>query len=124
MLVVSYNPGYQHILKSLKPSTRQRFVAMSFDFPPPRTERDIVARESGLDPERCSALVNLAASLRAMKGQDLEEGVSTRLLVYCATLIQAGMPIRDAARATLVEPLSDDADVQEGLMEAIQATFG
>ncbi len=124
MLVVSYNPGYQHILKSLKPSTRQRFVAMSFDFPPPAVERDIVARESGLAPDRCAALVNLAASLRAMKGQDLEEGVSTRLLVYCATLIRAGMPILEAARATLVEPLSDDADVQEGLMEAIQATFG
>ncbi|WP_299234544.1 CbbQ/NirQ/NorQ/GpvN family protein [uncultured Halomonas sp.] len=124
MLVVSYNPGYQHILKSLKPSTRQRFVAMTFDFPPPKVERDIVARESGLEPDRCAALVNLAASLRAMKGQDLEEGISTRLLVYCATLIQAGMPIRDAARATLVEPLTDDADVQEGLMEAVQATFG
>jgi len=124
MLVVSYNPGYQHILKSLKPSTRQRFVAMSFDFPPPNVERDIVARESGLEAARCAALVNLAASLRDMKGQDLEEGVSTRLLVYCATLIHAGMPILDAARATLVEPLSDDADVQEGLMEAIQATFG
>ncbi|WP_108446397.1 CbbQ/NirQ/NorQ/GpvN family protein [Halomonas denitrificans] len=124
MLVVSYNPGYQHILKSLKPSTRQRFVAMSFDFPPPAVERDIVARESGLAPDRCAALVNLAASLRAMKGQDLEEGVSTRLLVYCATLIGAGMPILEAARATLVEPLSDDADVQEGLMEAIRATFG
>ncbi|MBF7054715.1 CbbQ/NirQ/NorQ/GpvN family protein [Halomonas sp. KAO] len=124
MLVVSYNPGYQHILKSLKPSTRQRFVAMTFDFPPPKVERDIVARESGLEPDRCAALVNLAASLRAMKGQDLEEGISTRLLVYCATLIQAGMPIRDAARATLVEPLTDDTDVQEGLMEAIRATFG
>ena len=124
MLVVSYNPGYQHILKSLKPSTRQRFVAMSFDFPPPAVEREIVAQESGLSVERCAALVNLAASLRAMKGQDLEEGISTRLLVYCATLIRAGMPILDAARATLVEPLSDDADVQEGLMEAVRATFG
>ncbi|KAA0010327.1 CbbQ/NirQ/NorQ/GpvN family protein [Billgrantia pellis] len=124
MLVVSYNPGYQHILKSLKPSTRQRFVAMSFDFPPPRVECEIVARESGLAFERCAALVNLAASLRAMKGQDLEEGVSTRLLVYCATLINAGMPILDAACATLVEPLSDDQDVQQGLMEAIKATFG
>lgn len=124
MLVVSYNPGYQHILKSLKPSTRQRFLAMSFDFPPPKVERDIVARESGLPGEQCAALVNLAASLRAMKGQDLEEGVSTRLLVYCATLIAAGVPILEAARATLVEPLSDDTDVQEGLMEAIQATFG
>ncbi|MDR9439517.1 MAG: CbbQ/NirQ/NorQ/GpvN family protein [Halomonas sp.] len=124
MLVVSYNPGYQHILKSLKPSTRQRFVAMSFGFPPSQVERDIVARESGLPADQCAALVNLAVSLRDMKGQDLEEGVSTRLLVYCATLIRAGMPILDAARATLVEPLSDDADVQEGLMEAIQATFG
>ncbi len=124
MLVVSYNPGYQHILKSLKPSTRQRFVAMSFDFPPPKVECEIVARESGLAYDRCAALVNLAASLRAMKGQDLEEGVSTRLLVYCATLISAGMPILDAACATLVEPLSDDQDVQQGLMEAIKATFG
>ncbi|GAA3905706.1 AAA family ATPase [Halomonas cibimaris] len=124
MLVVSYNPGYQHILKSLKPSTRQRFVAMSFDFPPPAVERDIVARESGLPAERCAALVNLAASLRGMKGQDLEEGISTRLLVYCATLIRAGMPIVDAARATIVEPLTDDIDVQEGLMEAVHATFG
>jgi nitric oxide reductase NorQ protein len=124
MLVVSYNPGYQHILKSLKPSTRQRFVAKSFDFPPPNIERDIVARESGLDGAQCAALVNLAVSLRAMKGQDLEEGVSTRLLIYCATLIAHGMPILQAAQATLVEPLTDDADVQEGLMEAVRATFG
>lgn len=124
MLVVSYNPGYQHILKSLKPSTRQRFVAMSFDFPPPREECEIVSRESGLAYDRCAALVNLAGSLRAMKGQDLEEGVSTRLLIYCATLIHTGMPILEAARATLVEPLSDDLDVQQGLMEAVKATFG
>lgn len=124
MLVVSYNPGYQHILKSLKPSTRQRFVAKSFDFAPPAQERDIVARESGLAVEQCASLVNLAARLRAMKGQDLEEGVSTRLLIYCATLVAHGMPIMQAAQAALVEPLSDDVDVQEGLMEAIRATFG
>jgi len=124
MLVVSYNPGYQHILKSLKPSTRQRFVAKSFDFPPPDLERDIVAKESGLPAQRCAALINLAARLRAMKGQDIEEGVSTRLLIYCATLIANGMPILQAAQATLVEPLTDDADVQDGLMEAVRATFG
>jgi nitric oxide reductase NorQ protein len=124
MLVVSYNPGYQHILKSLKPSTRQRFVAKSFDFPPPTLERDIVAKESGLPAQQCATLINLATRLRAMKGQDLEEGVSTRLLIYCATLIANGMPILQAAQATLVEPLSDDADVQEGLMEAVRATFG
>ncbi len=124
MLVVSYNPGYQHILKSLKPSTRQRFVAMEFGFPPPQVECEIVARESGLKHEQCAALVNLGTRLRELKGQDLEEGVSTRLLVYCATLINAGMPILEATRSTLVEPLSDDADVKEGLMEAIHATFG
>ena len=124
MLVVSYNPGYQHILKSLKPSTRQRFVALEFDFPPPQVECDIVARESGLGREQCAALVNLAQRLREMRGQDLEEGVSTRLLVYCATLVRAGIPILDAARSTLIEPLSDDADVKEGLMEAVNATFG
>ena len=124
MLVVSYNPGYQHILKSLKPSTRQRFVAKSFDFPPPQLERDIVAKESGLAAGQCTSLINLATRLRAMKGQDLEEGVSTRLLIYCATLIANGMPILQAAQATLVEPLTDDIDVQQGLMEAVRATFG
>jgi len=121
---VSYNPGYQHILKSLKPSTRQRFVALSFDFPPPALERDIVARESGLAADQCTALVNLAVRLRTLKGQDLEETVSTRLLIYCATLMTAGVPTLQAARATLVEPLSDDIDIQEGLLEAIRATFG
>ncbi|MGQ7248579.1 CbbQ/NirQ/NorQ/GpvN family protein [Halomonas sp. V046] len=124
MLVVSYNPGYQHILKTLKPSTRQRFVALSFDFPPFDAECDIVARESGLPRERCQALVSLAARLRAMKGQDLEEGVSTRLLIYCASLIAAGMPVMDAARATLLEPLSDDPDVLCGIEEVVLATFG
>ncbi len=124
MLVVSYNPGYQHVLKALKPSTRQRFVALGFDFPPPAQERDIVAAESGLPAERAAALVNLAVRLRALKGQDLEEGVSTRLLIYCASLIVTGVPVLDAARATLVEPLTDDADVQEGLLEAGRASFG
>lgn len=124
MLVVSYNPGYQHILKSLKPSTRQRFIAHAFDFPPPETETAIVSRESGLEPDRCAALVNLAGRLRELKGQDLEEGVSTRLLIYCATLIRAGTPVLDAAHCALVEPLSDDEDVKEGLDEAIRATFG
>lgn len=124
MLVVSYNPGYQHILKALKPSTRQRFVAKSFDFPPPQLECQIVAKESGLPAQQCAALINLAARLRAMKGQDLEEGVSTRLLIYCATLIANGMPVLQAAQAALVEPLTDDADVQDGLMEAVRATFG
>ena len=124
MLVASYNPGYQHVLKSLKPSTRQRFIALELGFPPPEQELNILVRESGLQRERATALVNLANRLRELKGQDLEEGVSTRLLVYCGRLIQAGMPILQSARAALVEPLSDDEDVRDGLMETISATFG
>ncbi len=124
MLVVSYNPGYQNVLKALKPSTRQRFVSSTFDFPPVDQEVSIVSRESGLAAERCRALVSLAQRLRAMKGQDLEEGVSTRLLIYCATLIASGMPIMQATRATLVEPLTDEPDVQEALLEVIAMAFG
>jgi nitric oxide reductase NorQ protein len=124
MLVVSYNPGYQHVLKSLKPSTRQRFVALSFDFPPGELEVEIVARESGLSPDRCLPLINLASRLRALKGIDLEEVVSTRLLVYCATLMEEGVDPLQAARAALVEPLCDEADVKEGLLELVHATYG
>lgn len=124
MLVVSYNPGYQNILKSLKPSTRQRFVGLSFDYPTPDTEVRIVAEESGLDMQSCVPLVNLATRIRAMKDQDLEEGASTRLLVYCATLIHSGMGALEASRAALIEPLSDDDDVKSGLEEVVRATFG
>ena len=124
MLVASYNPGYQNILKTLKPSTRQRFLAAEFDFPPPDQETTIVATESGLDRERSKALVRLAGKLRALKGQDLEEGVSTRLVVYCATLIGQGMPVDRAIRAAMVEPLTDDADVREGLLDLVAAVFG
>ncbi len=124
MLVVSYNPGYQHILKSLKPSTRQRFAALSFDFPDRDIETEIIAIESGLSKDLCTGLVNLAQRIRALKGQDLEEGVSTRLLVYCAMLVNAGMPIEKAARHTLIEPLSDDTDVIAALDELVRHAFG
>lgn len=124
MLVVSYNPGYQNILKSLKPSTRQRFLAIAFDFPPPEAEVKIVAVESGLPESACHGLVHLGGRLRDLAGQDLEEGVSTRLLVYCAKLMRAGVPNMQAIRATLIEPLSDDEDVQQGLMAAVRAVFG
>ncbi len=124
MLVISYNPGYQHILKSLKPSTRQRFLAAEFDFPVPALETAIVARESGLAAERCAALVRLANRLRTLKEQDLEEGVSTRLLVYCATLIGAGLKPDLAVNAALIEPLTDDRDVKAGLLEVVRAAYG
>ncbi len=124
MLVASYNPGYQNILKTLKPSTRQRFLAIDFDFPPPEREIEIVAVESGLAKDRVAPLVRLAGKLRALEGQDLEEGVSTRLLVYCATLINEGMHVERAILATLIEPLTDDVDVKRGLLDLVTAVFG
>lgn len=124
MLVASYNPGYQNILKTLKPSTRQRFLSIDFDFPPADREIKIVANESGLGEAKVEPLVRLAGKLRALKGQDIDEGVSTRLLVYCATLINDGMPIERAVRASLIEPLSDDADVKQGLLDLVAAVYG
>ena len=124
MLVASYNPGYQNILKTLKPSTRQRFVALEFGFPAPQVEVQVVAGESGLAAERCAPLVRLAGKLRALKGQDLEEGVSTRLVVYAATLIAQGMTIDRAIRVAMIEPLTDDEDVKRGLLDLVTAVYG
>ncbi len=124
MLVASYNPGYQNILKTLKPSTRQRFIAIDFGFPAPELETRVVAAESGLAEERCKPLVRLANKLRALKGQDLEEGVSTRLVVYAATLMAQGMSPDRAIRAAMVEPLTDDDDVRRGLLDLVTAVFG
>lgn len=124
MLVASYNPGYQNILKTLKPSTRQRFLAMEFDFPPPEQEKTIVIEESGIDERRAAMLVRLAGKLRALKGQDLEEGVSTRLVVYAATLIAGGMDLDRAIAAAMIEPLTDDADIKRGLADLVVAVLG
>lgn len=124
LLVASYNPGYQNILKTLKPSTRQRFVALEFGFPRPEHEIPVVARESGLPEDRVAPLVRLAGKLRAMKGQDLEEGVSTRLVIYCASLIAGGMATEAAIRAAMIEPLTDDPDVKAGLRDLVTAVFG
>ena len=124
MLVVSYNPGYQNLLKGMKPSTRQRFVALSFDFPAPELETEVLIGESGIDRELAQRLVQLAGSLRALKDHDLEEGASTRLLVYAATLIKSGMNFREACRAALVEPLTDDDETLKALLEVVDATLG
>ena len=124
MLIVSYNPGYQNVLKQLKPSTRQRFLAIEFGFPPPEVECRVVVAESGLAEERVRPLIHLAGKLRALKGHDLEEGVSTRLLVYCATLINAGMDLAEAVQVAMIEPLTDEPDVKKGLDEVVRAVFG
>ena len=124
MLVVSYNPGYQNLLKGMKPSTRQRFLALSFDFPRPEIELEILLGESGIDQERGMRLVRLANALRALKDHDLEEAASTRLLVYAATLIRGGFDLREACRAAMVEPLSDDEETIAALMEVVDASLG
>jgi nitric oxide reductase NorQ protein len=124
MLVVSYNPGYQNLMKGMKPSTRQRFVAMRFDFPPAALEIEILVGETGIDETRAARLVKLGQSIRALKEHDLEEAASTRLLVYAATLINGGFDPVEACRAAMVEPLSDDLETVDALMELVQATFG
>lgn len=124
MLVASYNPGYQNILKTLKPSTRQRFVSLDFSFPKPEHEIPVVVRESGLAEDRVKPLVRLANKFRALKGQDLEEGTSTRLVVYAATLIAQGMAPDRAIRAAMIEPLTDDEDTRRGLLDLVTAVFG
>jgi nitric oxide reductase NorQ protein len=124
MLVVSYNPGYQNFLKGMKPSTRQRFVSLRFDFPVAEREADILIGETGCDPLLAKRLVALGNALRNLKTVDLEEVASTRLLVYAALLIGAGLEPVEACRAALVESLSDDIEVTEGLMEIVLASFG
>lgn len=124
MLVVSYNPGYQNLLKGMKPSTRQRFVAIRFSFPPPEAEREILVAEAGVDAGTASRLVGLARSLRALDGHDLEETASTRLLVYTARLMRDGFDPLEACRAGLIEPLTDDLHTAEALMEVAQAHLG
>ena len=124
MLVASYNPGYQNILKTLKPSTRQRFLGLDFGFPPPEHEIAVVAQESGLEAGRVQPLVRLANKLRGLKGQDLEEGVSTRLIVYAATLIAGGMAVERAILTAMIEPLTDDEDVKRGLNDLVVAVIG
>ena len=121
MLVISYNPGYQNLLKGLKPSTRQRFVSLTFDYPKSDLEQKIISEETGLDDFTVRQLVDLSNSLRRLKDHDLEESVSTRLIVYTATLIQAGMNPLQACRSALIEPLSDDPDVVGALMEVVNA---
>jgi nitric oxide reductase NorQ protein len=124
MLVVSYNPGYQNLLKGMKPSTRQRFVSISFDFPAAEREAAIVRDETGLDATRCAQLVKLAGSLRALKDRDLEEAPSTRLLVYAATLIGAGLPVAEACRVAIIDSLTDDVATVAALMDVVDAVFG
>ncbi len=121
MLVVSYNPGYQNLLKGMKPSTRQRFVAMRFDYPNAEVESAVIQQEADIEQNTATQLVELAQALRVLKDHDLEESASTRLLVYAACLIKSGLAPLDACRAAIVEPLTDDEETVEALMEVVRA---
>lgn len=119
MLVVSYNPGYQSILKDLKQSTRQRFVAMEFDYPNPEIETEIVTREGGIDETTARDLVTIGQKVRNLRGHGLEEGVSTRLLIYAAQLIASGINPTDAAEVALASPITDDRELQRSIREIV-----
>ncbi|WP_051235712.1 CbbQ/NirQ/NorQ/GpvN family protein [Marinimicrobium agarilyticum] len=122
-LVVSYNPGYQRMLKDLKPSTRQRFVALDLNFPTLEQETAIVERESGTDRATAHALVYLAQRIRSLRDRGLAEVPSTRLLIATAALARHGIPIRDACYAGLVSPLSDDESLVGAMEDLVNATF-
>ncbi len=123
-LVISYNPGYQSLMKDLKQSTKQRFGALDFDYPDEKIETDIVAQESGVDKETAAKLVQIAHRARNLKGHGLDEGISTRLLVYSGQLIAKGVEPNAACTMTMVTPLTDDPDMRDTLNAAVQTFFG
>lgn len=118
-LVISYNPGYQSVIKDLKQSTKQRFAAFSFDYPDAALETRIVVGETGIDAALAARLVTIAHAARRLKGHGLDEGSSTRLVVHAAQLIGQGIAARDACRMAMVRPLTDDAEINATLDHAI-----
>ncbi|MEO3692763.1 CbbQ/NirQ/NorQ/GpvN family protein [Roseateles paludis] len=122
-LVLAYNPGYQHLLKGLKPSTRQRFVGLTLGYPAPALEARIVASESGCSDATAASLVRLAQALRRLTDHDLEETASTRLLVMAARLHQGGLPLARAAQVAVAEALTDDAVTLAALQEVLGAVL-
>jgi len=123
MLVISYNPGYQSVLKEIKPSTRQRFIALDFDYPAADLESRIVAAEGGVDEVLARKLVKLGELTRNLKGQGLDEGASTRLLVHAAQIVSAGRTPIEAATAAVARALTDDPDMTETLDDLVRAVF-
>ncbi len=124
LLVISYNPGYQTVLKDLKPSTKQRFIAINFDFPAEDVERKIVVNEvPGIDTELAAKLVATGRKGRLLKDHGLEEATSTRALVYAANMINAGLDPVNACQVAMVNPLTDDIELADALMEIVKAHF-
>lgn len=123
MLVVSYNPGYQNVLKGMKPSTKQRFISLSFDYPEAEIEKEIIIKESGVDSDIAQKLVGIAGEIRKLSDNEIQEAVSTRLLVYAAKLITKGFDEYEACMHSIVESLSDDTEVIEVLEKLISLHF-
>jgi nitric oxide reductase NorQ protein len=122
-LIVSYNPGYQRMLKDLKPSTRQRFVALDFNFPPAQQEALIIETEAAADHATATALVSLGRRLRGLRDRGLAEVPSTRLLIAAAGLVASGIGVRQACYSAIVSPLSDDESLVGAMRDLVDATF-
>jgi nitric oxide reductase NorQ protein len=120
-LTISYNPGYQSAVKDLKESTKQRFVAVDFGYPPPATEAAIIVRESGTDDDLAGVLVAIAERSRNLQGHGLDEGASTRMLIHAGRMVRAGLPLAAAVHASILLPITDNPDIRAALGDAIQA---
>ncbi|MQG24550.1 MAG: CbbQ/NirQ/NorQ/GpvN family protein, partial [SAR202 cluster bacterium] len=123
LLCMSYNPGYQSALKDLKHSTRQRFVALEFDYPDQDSESKVIAHESGVDTAMAESLARLGEKVRNLKDHGLQEGASTRLLIYAGKLIKYGIPPRRACQSAVVWGVTDDQEVQKSITEVIMSIF-
>jgi nitric oxide reductase NorQ protein len=119
LLVISYNPGYQSVLKDLKPSTRQRFVSLEFDYPPIELEAEIIAHESGVDADTALRLATIGQKVRHLREHGFEEGVSTRLLIYTGQLVAGGIAPRRACEAAIARAVTDDAQVQQAVADIV-----
>ncbi len=122
-IVISYNPGYQSLMKDLKQSTKQRFGALDFNYPAHDIETEIVAHETGVSTEVAGKLVNIAERARNLKGHGLDEGISTRMLIYAGSLIAKNVDPVSACRVTLVRPITDDPDMRDALDAAVTTFF-
>lgn len=123
MLVISYNPGYQSVLKDLKQSTRQRFISLEFNYPPQSLETQIVSAEADIPTGTAKRLVAIGEKVRHLKNHGLEEGVSTRLLIYAGQLIKQGILPKRACEAAITDTLTDDPEMRQSLNEIVRAFF-
>ncbi|MGQ9514658.1 MAG: CbbQ/NirQ/NorQ/GpvN family protein [Thermoproteota archaeon] len=121
MLVISYNPGYQSVLKNLKQSTRQRFICIKFNYPPREVEVEIVAHESGVSKEVAEDLVKIGGLVRNLKTKGLEEGASTRSLIYAGQLIKSGIEPKIACQVAITNPITDDVEMQNAIRSLIES---